>query len=189
MKLINRDTAIAVCETDGNALVVWNQSNSKKQEFGRIWAAELVRQPNGTYKALEPFLVSKKSGSNQRPAVQYVPAFGVYMIVWDTGPREPKTTYIKSVRKHSGYSRPSYLFSTMSVSEVSSMRHCSPSSYPSSMPRTWKVCFPGRNSTTPCVAFVDQELSTVFVLLLVQKALLVSVGFIATPSTMMSISI
>lgn len=82
-RLVNRDPAIAV-DGFGNGLVVWNQSNARKTAFGKIYAAEIIRGGDGTYRSLEPFLVN---GEGQRPTVSYLPDTGVYSIIWDTGPR------------------------------------------------------------------------------------------------------
>ena len=82
-RLVNRDPAIAL-DGFGNGLVIWNQSHARKEAFGKIYGAEIVRSGDGTYSSLDPFLVSAKG---QRPTVSYLPQTGVYSIIWDTGTR------------------------------------------------------------------------------------------------------
>ena len=71
-------------ETDGNALLVWTNADSKDNNKGAVYGAELVRQPDGSYIAGSPFLISAKSGSNQRPHVVYLEAVNKFLIAWDT---------------------------------------------------------------------------------------------------------
>lgn len=90
MNKLNGFCRIAVNQNSGNGLIVWSQGNAKKNNYGRIYAAELIRQAggggpaDGSYQIGEPFLVSQTKGSNQRPVVVYLEDIGKYLIAWDT---------------------------------------------------------------------------------------------------------
>lgn len=86
-KKLNGSPVIAMNWVSGDALAVWCQTDAKNRNFGRIWAAELTRNQNGSYAVGKPFLVSPDTGSHQRPAVAYHPIGNTYAIVWDTAPR------------------------------------------------------------------------------------------------------
>jgi len=96
VKPLNRDVELAADPVSRNGLAVWNQSN-KKQGFGHIWAAELIRQADGSYEVGKAFQVST-NGGNQRPTVEYLPDLDVYMIMWDTGPRDPDAMGVATSR-------------------------------------------------------------------------------------------
>lgn len=84
MKKLNGFCRIAINPDNGNGLIVWSQGNAKKNTYGRIYAAELTRQTDGSYVVGQPFLISSSKGSNQRPCVAYLKNVGKYLVVWDT---------------------------------------------------------------------------------------------------------
>lgn len=90
VKNLNRDVEVAVDPLTGNGLAVWNRSK-RRQSFGEVWGAEIVRQGDGTYLADKPFRISN-SRPAQRPTVEFLPGFGLYMILWDSGFRDPEKT-------------------------------------------------------------------------------------------------
>jgi hypothetical protein len=93
---LNRDVKIAVNTKTGDALAVWCQADAGKDNYGRIYAAVLTRNADGSYTAGTPFLVSPNSGSHQRPSVAYNPIGDDYGIVWDTGPSVDFATLLMS---------------------------------------------------------------------------------------------
>lgn len=90
VKPLNQGVQLAVDPESGNGLAVWSR-NKRRQNFGQIWAAEIIRQDDGSYESRKPFRVSTKSPA-QRPTVEFLPEFGFYMIFWDEGARDPERT-------------------------------------------------------------------------------------------------
>ena len=80
LKKLNNFAKVAVCPNDGSALIVWSQGNAKDNSYGRIYACEARRQPDGLY-AIQPFFLV---GIGQRPTVVYLLGAGKYFIAWDT---------------------------------------------------------------------------------------------------------
>lgn len=84
-KLLNLRPKIAL-DPNGNALVVWDQNNSKNNDYGHIYAAYLKRNADGTYALQHMQRISEGTGSNHRPDAVYMPKARKFFIVWDNGP-------------------------------------------------------------------------------------------------------
>jgi len=85
---LNESVKIAIDQDGGRGLVVWSRGKAGQISYGRIYAAELKPQTDGSYKAGAPMLVSEDSGSNQRPSVILLPKTKKYLIAWDTSFRD-----------------------------------------------------------------------------------------------------
>ena len=80
LKKLNNFAKVAVCPSDGNALIVWSQGNTKDNSYGRIYASEARHQPDGSY-AIQPYFTV---GIGQRPSVIYLAGAAKYFIAWDS---------------------------------------------------------------------------------------------------------
>ena len=86
LKKINDRAKIAV-KPDGNALVVWSNSNSKTNDKGVIYGREILKTDAG-YVLGDLVQISDKKGSNQHPEVEWINSIGAYVITWDTSFRD-----------------------------------------------------------------------------------------------------
>ncbi len=84
LKKLNDKVRVAINPADGNALAVWAQGDATNNSYGRVYGTELIRQPDGSYVANAPFLISPDTGSHQRPVVRYLTKAGKYLVAWDT---------------------------------------------------------------------------------------------------------
>lgn len=84
-----RDASITMDPDNGNIVIVFNQSNSRKQEFGKIYLLEGILQEDGSYQFGPLVKVSEGGGSHQRPSVIFIPDIVMFVLMWDTGPRDP----------------------------------------------------------------------------------------------------
>lgn len=97
LKKLNSYVKIAVNPFNGNALIVWSQGNAKKNSYGVLYAAEAIRQPDGTFNMLPYFVVSTKPGGH-RPSVVYLENTGKFLIAWDDAYynlNEYRNTYVQ----------------------------------------------------------------------------------------------
>ena len=114
LKKLNGQCKIAVDPATGNGLIVWSQGNAKDVDYGRIYAAEITRQGEGSYTVGAYLMVSQNSGSNQRPSIAWLPEVGKYLIVWDTSYYD-LTEYLKpAIRNNRPFAPTSLLARTYS---------------------------------------------------------------------------
>ncbi len=81
--LYNWSPSAAVCDTNADVLVVWEQWDRSGGEVSSIYAAMCSRRSNGKYKVRKAVCLSSKTDFNSEPGVAFNSSGKSYLVVWE----------------------------------------------------------------------------------------------------------